>query len=269
MGVIGARLAFELAETWTLASDGQLARVTAIIKTFERPRATARLLESALRLFPGLRLIVADDSREPRKLGGVETLHLPFDVGVSAGRQAALERVDTEFTWVLDDDFVLYWATRLGKVIDVLDTYAQIDIVGGPVIDLPLCIKHGAADTGLYPTQRQPRLPIGMRFGAVTVRDKVPNFFVARTERLRRVGYDSAIKRLDHADFFTRARGNLVTTYLDSFRCLHAPTPFDRGYMRFRTDYDADAAVIRARYFGGTHEPPVDSCAAHGIEIAR
>jgi len=120
----------------------------------------------------------------------------------------------------------------------------------------------------LYPTRRKPVLPIGMKLGATTVRDKVPNFFVARTERLRSVGYDPAIKRLDHADFFTRARGRLVTTYLDRFRCLHAPTPFDQRYMRFRTDYRADEAVINARYFGGTGEVTSESVVGHSIKGA-
>jgi hypothetical protein len=66
---------------------------------------------------------------------------------------------------------------------------------------------------------------------------------------LRLVGWDARLKRLDHADFFTRARGVLVTAYDDEFRCLHAQTPFDREYMRCRSDLDADAELLRARYF--------------------
>lgn len=232
-----------------LASGADCQRVTAIVKTFERPSELERLLGSIRRLFPLLPVIVADDSRSPTSHPAVRTIALPFDVGVSAGRQAALAAVETEYTWVLDDDFVLYRGTKLARVIAALDEFRQIDILGGPVIDLPLGIKQTGARAAIYPTSALPVVPVGSKLGRVVVRDKVPNFFVARTDRLRVVGWDPVLKRLDHADFFTRARGVLVTAYDDEFRCLHAQRPFDREYMRSRMDVAADAAVLHQRYF--------------------
>lgn len=225
------------------------ARVTAIIKTFERPRLLRRLLASLGRHFPGMSVIVADDSRVPSQFPGVRTLALPFDSGVSAGRQAALEAVRTELTWVLDDDFVLYAGSRLGEVLGALEEHAELDLVGGQVIDLPLLSRRGSTSDRLYPTTRAPRLPLGTRFGQVEVCDKVPNFFVARTEKLRQVGWDARLKRVEHGDFFTRARGVLVTGFMPTFSCLHAQTPFDLDYMRHRNDYAADEALLKERYF--------------------
>lgn len=223
--------------------------VTAIVKTFERREQLLRLLESLRRLFPNVPVIVADDSRQPAQHPGVRTLALPFDVGVSAGRQAALAAVNTEYTWVLDDDFVLYRASRLGRVLATLNQQPRLDIIGGPVINVPLVIKQSGAGSPIYYTEAEPLLPLGSRVGNLVVRDKVLNFFVGRTERLRLVGWDPALKRLDHADFFTRARGVLVTAYDDQFRCLHAQTPFAREYMRHRMALDEDAALLHARYF--------------------
>jgi len=234
----------------------RLSQVTAIVKTFERPSELARLLESVQRLFPRLKTIVADDSRAPVRHLGAETLILPFDVGVSAGRQAALDRVRTKYTWVLDDDFVLYARTRLDIVLELLDQYEIIDLIGGPVVDIPLMIKRTAERSPIYPTSATPVVPTGTFIGAAQVRDKVPNFFVARTESLRKVGWNSGLKRLDHADFFTRARGVLVTTYLDGFRCLHAPTPFNRSYMAQRTDLDGDSTLLHELYFGARKGSP-------------
>jgi len=226
-----------------------LAAVTAIVKTFERPKQLQRLLESLRRLFPAVRVIVADDSRTPTQEAGVRTIALPFDVGVSAGRQAALAEVKTEFTWVLDDDFVLYRRTRLLPVLRALNEQPRLDIVGGAVVDVPLGIKRSGATSPIYPTKAAPVVPLGTRIGRLIVRDKVLNFFVGRTSRLREVGWDPALKRLDHADFFTRARGVLVTAYDDEFRCLHAQTPFAREYMRQRSNWHADAALLNERYF--------------------
>jgi hypothetical protein len=226
-----------------------LARVTAIIKTFERPKLLQRLLDSLALQFPGLNVIVADDSREPRSWPGVRTIPLPFDSGVSAGRQAALEAVQTELTWVLDDDFVVFAGTRLDEVLCALADYPELDLVGGSVLDLPLFSRRGSPRDLVYPTPRAPRLPLGTRLGRVEICDKVPNFFVARTRKLLEVGWDARLKRVEHGDFFTRARGVLVSGFLPRFCCLHAQAPFDLDYMRHRDDHAADEAVLRARHF--------------------
>jgi hypothetical protein len=78
--------------------------------------------------------------------------------------------------------------------------------------------------------------------------DKISNFYIARAERLRLVGWDSSLKRIDHADFFTRALGVLVTVFDPDLRCLHAQTPFDVNYMAHRSDDHADRVILAARW---------------------
>lgn len=224
--------------------------LTAIVKTFQRPELLRRLVRSLCRHFPGLTVIVADDSRWPTHVSGVRTLALEYDVGVSAGRQAALDEVRTELTWVLDDDFIVYGGTRLARVLHTLATQPRLDLVGGAVIDLPLLTRRGSVREPVYPTTAQPVVDLGTRLGSAIVCDKVPNFFVARTERLRLVGWDARLKRVEHADFFTRARGILVSGFDEHFACLHAQTPFDLDYMTRRDDQAADEALLRARHFG-------------------
>lgn len=229
-------------------TPAELRRVTAVIKTFERPRSLARLLASLAESFPGLHVVVADDSRSPVSLPGVEVVTLPFDSGVSLGRQRALERVRTEYTWLLDDDFVLYRGSRLSLPFRALERYPELDLVGGPVINLPLLQKSRSNPRGIYATGAEPLLPTGPYKDGLEICDKVPNYYLARTERLRLVGFTPELKRIDHADFFSRARGVLVTAYCDEFRCLHVKTPFDREYMRHRLDSAADRLVLAQRY---------------------
>ncbi len=85
---------------------GQLPNLTAIIKTFERPRILRRLVSSIRRLYPDLKVIVADDSRSPVPVDGVTTIELPYNTGLTAGRNAALREVVTPYFLLLDDDFV-------------------------------------------------------------------------------------------------------------------------------------------------------------------
>ena len=222
--------------------------ITAVIKTFERPKACARLVRSLQRLYPTMPIVVVDDSREPRPIPGTSLVRLPFDSGVGAGRQAGLERVETPFLLNLDDDFLLYRGTRLGGALDALSRHSQLDLIGGLVIDLPLFITHDFRRASLFPTKASAKVAPGTFFGAVEVLDKVPNFFLARTDAVRAVGWNPRLKRLDHADFFTRAKGKIVSGLLEEFRVLHLRDPFELDYRVFRDDLGPDLAVLRAAY---------------------
>jgi glycosyltransferase involved in cell wall biosynthesis len=223
-------------------------QLTVVVKTFERPATLRRLIASIRRGYPSLPIIVADDSREPTRLPGVETIVLPYDSGVSAGRQAALSLVHTPFVVVLDDDFVFLRTTALAPAVAKLARNPTIDILGGQLIDLPLLRVRQPPLGQIFATQAHPLVPIGSTIDGLLVCDKVANFYVARTERLRLVGWDAALRRIDHADFFTRALGVLVSVFDRELRALHAQTPFDASYMAHRTDVAHDMALLAARW---------------------
>jgi len=230
-------------------------RLTAMIKTFERPAIVARLVESIRERYPSLPIVVVDDSREPRPIAGVETVVLPFDGGVSAGRQAGLDRVRTPYILVLDDDFIFSRATDLAPTLNRLARQPAIDILGGLLVDLPL-LRHRRPPVGpIFPTTAQPLVAIGSRVDGLLVCDKVTNFYIARTDRLRLVGWDAALRRIDHADFFTRALGVLVTAFDPDLKAFHAQTPFDRAYMSHRMNLQHDRAILAARW-QRRREPP-------------
>jgi hypothetical protein len=225
--------------------DGQM---TALVKTFERPHILRRLVASIRRLYPALPIVVVDDSREPVSLAGVKTVTMPYDSGISAGRSEGLRHVTTPYVLVLDDDFVFYRRTRLGPALALMEHHPEIDIMGGQVIDLPLLrvrpLPHGA----VFPTAATPLVPIGSLLGGLRVVDKVPTFYVARRDRLALVGWNPRLKRLDHADFFTRALGVVTTVFNPELRCLHARTPFDTEYMRKRLDLVDSLHTLEQRY---------------------
>src|SRR5512146_1925795 len=160
--------------------DGEL---TVLIKTFERPHTLARLVKSIRRRYPTLTVIVVDDSRHPEPLPSVETIVLPFDSGVSAGRQAGLDRVTTPYVLVLDDDFVFYRGTHLAPAVWRIAQQPAIDILGGQLIDLPLLRRRQPPIGQIFPTRAQPLVAIGSTIDGLPVCDKVANFYIARTDR--------------------------------------------------------------------------------------
>jgi glycosyltransferase involved in cell wall biosynthesis len=232
-----------------------LEQVTALVKTFERPLILTRLVESIHRLYPTLLILVVDDSREPTYLENVQTLALPFNSGLSAGRRAGLAHLTTPYFFLLDDDFILYRHTRLLEALALMEQHPQIDIMGGEVVYLPFYRTIDYRHAPLLPTTAAPTFPAGSFIGRLPVYDKVANFFIGRTDRIRLVNWDPQLKLLEHADFFTRARGILTTVYNPHLKCLHAKTPFDHHYMRHRQNLMLEAAIIAHRYAKQTRHP--------------
>ena len=223
-------------------------QVTALVKTFERPRVLRRLVASIRRLYPGLRIVVVDDSREPTRLDEVETIAMPYDSGISAGRNEGLKRVTTPYVLVLDDDFVFYRRTQLAPALALMQRNSEIDIMGGQLIDLPLLRARPVPSGEIFSTAAKPLVPLGNSIDGLEVVDKVSTFYIARRDRLALVPWDPELKRIDHADFFTRALGVLVTVFNPDLKCLHARTPFDAEYMRKRLDLAASLEVLDERY---------------------
>jgi len=225
-------------------------KLTAIIKTFERPETIKRLVKSIKRFYPQMRVIIVDDSHQPVQFEDVKVITMPFDSGVSAGRQLALEHVETQYVLLLDDDFVFYARTALEPAMQIMQANSNIDIMGGEVINLPSFKSADYSNAPLYPTKASPTLPAGSEIAECPVFNKVPNFYIARTERLKLVGWDKRIKRLDHAEFFTRAKGVLTTVFNRKFKILHAQTPFNHAYMKKRNDIKEDYAIIFDKHSG-------------------
>jgi glycosyltransferase involved in cell wall biosynthesis len=230
-----------------------LRQLTALVKTFERPRTLQRLLASIRRLYPNLEVVVVDDSRTSVPQDGVRTITMPYDSGVAAGRNEGLRHVTTQYVLVLDDDVVLSRHTRLGHALALMERHPQIDIMGGQLIDLPFFTARRSTDAtdAIFPTDARPAVPLGSSVGGLAVCAKVPNFFIARRDRLALVPWDPELKRMEHADFFTRALGVLTTVFNPDLEGFHARTPFDANYMQRRMDLVASEEILAERYGGG------------------
>ena len=241
-----------LASAWAgrrglgLPAPGNL---TLVVKTFERPGVLARMLTSVQRVFSGP-IIVADDSRTPLRLddADVTVLALPFDTGIGAGRNALLAAVETEYVFMTDDDMVLLPDFDVMRAVDYLERNPEVDVVGGRVVHLPLWRTADYSGAALYAQRGQPKLRQGTLVDGLPVSYKVPNFYIARTDAVRAVGYDDRLKRVDHNDFFTAAHGRLVCVVDPAMVCLHAHSYFDAHYQSFRMDTAADLAWIGQKW---------------------
>jgi glycosyltransferase involved in cell wall biosynthesis len=228
--------------------------LTIIIKTFERPRELRRLVRSIHRLQPGVRIVVADDSRQPCVIDGVDMVRLRFNSGVSAGRNAALAQVRTEYFMSLDDDFVLTKHSDIAAPLLKMMAAPSLDIVGGVIVNLPEFSTIDYTTAGLFSTPQQPLREPGTLVEGLPIRLKVPNFFVGRTETVRRVGWTDDLPFIEHLDFFSRACGQLLVAQDERMIGLHAKNVFDRNQHERRVNTEVALTVLNDRYAPGRSE---------------
>jgi hypothetical protein len=252
--------------------------VTLIIKTFERRDALCTLLDS-IRAYgwTSAPLLIADDSRNPYRdyilqhYGDlVDTyLLLPFDTGLSEGRNELLRRVETKYFVLNDDDFVYDERTRLRWMYDYLED-TDIELLGGMVYDVERIrwpdLKGGSVKSGIRSAARTAfdawnivvcnRRESPLHFygnievedgtvslkhipftGPVMTCDFTLNFFMASTEAVRNKpeGWDPDLKLSEHWEFFYRSKlTGLHVAMTNRSSCLHSRVSGSKVYKGYR-----------------------------------
>lgn len=227
-------------------------RVTMTVKTFERPTVLRRCLASARTVFDG-RIVVADDSRMPvSDLGpGIDVLEMPFNSGVPAGRNAALDAVETELVFVSDDDIVFTAASDLVAAMNYLDDNPEVDLVALTRVDLPRWRAVEAHDAdALFGGAAAPLVPYGTLIGGLSVVPKTPQLYLARTASIQEVRWDERLRMVDHRDFFSRAAGRITSVQAQTVQAYHLRTPFDPFYNAYREDVAADLRTLAQIWSG-------------------
>lgn len=220
--------------------------VTFLIKTFERPDCLQRLVASIKRRYEMARILVVDDSRKPTFLPGVQTLTLPYDSGISAGRNEGLRHIETPYFVLLDDDYEFMALTKIGLLRQALIRHS-LDLVGGSyfrwhesaweVFDQR---NHLGTEELIYSVNRYQR---GTLSPLVVKCDWTINFFLAKTEKIRSIGgWNERLKVQEHAEFFVNCLGKAKIASMPCVQVIHhANKQLNSEHyrsMRFRPEYN-------------------------------
>ena len=219
-------------------------KLTIAIKTFERPELVIRAVSSLRKIHPTMPVIIADDSKEPISFEDdkyTESLHLPFDTGISFGRNRAIEKVKTPYYLLMDDDYYFKADCNLEGLIHVLET-TDFDIVSMRVLNYR--VEKGYCRGELHFAGTLVREGdemvhyIGKNHGyhqGYPCFDIIHNCYVARTSRVSKIKFDEKIKiGKEHGDFFLEVKQNgiLVTISKDSY--IHHLQVKSPNYATFR-----------------------------------
>ncbi len=262
-----AAIEYWLLEAWWILRDFQKAsaeevayvaeNVTIMFKSFERQKQARALVKSIWKYYPGVRIVITDDSATPLTVpeypdvGNLKIIHMPFNSGLSKGLNLALAQIETPFMVRLDDDVLFTRRTDLARELRFLMAHPEVDLVGMPWIDACKAIST-KRDIKVYLRVDMQEAPLPLKIPHGTKIDKqhivlgkVSNAYLSRIESIRKVGWDDNIRMIDHHDFFYRAAGVLVSTLsLDSV-LFHNHNFFSPHYNRYRSDWKGDAAYLR------------------------
>jgi glycosyltransferase involved in cell wall biosynthesis len=230
--------------------------LTIVVKTFQRPESLLRLVSSIRRRYPGVALHVVDDSQQPLDPvpdGITRYWHEPFNsLGVSAGRNFGLRRVETDYVLFCDDDMVFERRTDLAKMLHTVVS-TPFDVVSCMWLDHEpwRSVRRGFRryEGTLDVEGRTLVHRLGATRGTIDglpVFDIVHQFFVASVERLGPDPWNPRMKVAgEHIDFFLglKERG-LLSTRLPDVVVHHYPQ-LPPEYFSFRADTAADDELLR------------------------
>ncbi|XP_032171889.1 beta-1,4 N-acetylgalactosaminyltransferase 1-like [Mustela erminea] len=171
------------------------ALVTIATKTFLCYNRLRALIASIRRFYPKVTLVIADDSNKPESISGPHIEHylMPFGKGWFAGRNLAVSQVTPKYVLWVDEDFVFIARTRLERLVDVLER-TSLDPVGGAVHEISgfatTYMEPGAQGRGNCLQQRHSFHHELVGFPGCVVTVGVVNFFLARTDKVREVGFE-------------------------------------------------------------------------------
>lgn len=232
--------------------------VSIIIKTFERPMALERLLRSILASpATASRILIADDSfhaAESRllELDSIDYFRLPYDSGLSYGRNFLVDRVTTPYCVVLDDDLVFTRETRLDILLGIVKEKG-FDLAAGEG-NLLVRGKPGFANIEVSDRNLriEPGAPPRSYYNGLPVYDMVNNFFLARTDTLRDIRWDERFKIYgEHTDFFMRYSAKYRVTFTDQVVIGHEEGGY--GFRGSMGKYAPGRQYRSARIFGLKH----------------
>ncbi|MEM1241884.1 MAG: glycosyltransferase [Cyanobacteria bacterium P01_H01_bin.26] len=223
--------------------------VTILIKTFNRPKTVVGAIKKIRKFYPDIKVLLADDSQKTVEIDDnkTEVFPMPFDSGVSRGRNFLLEKVKTPYFLMMDDDHYFNGRTRLEKMLSLTEDY-DFDILSALVFQRSVFKKelYRKKLVDFYLNLEIDRGTLTFADGFYEKTDKyircdlVHQFFIAKTEPVRQIGgWDDRLKTADHADFFIRAKqADLKVGYTPLSRVDHVHRKderFSKDYAKFRT----------------------------------
>ncbi|XP_029945132.1 beta-1,4 N-acetylgalactosaminyltransferase 2-like [Salarias fasciatus] len=237
-------------------------QVTILTKTFLRYPQLKVLLASIQQFYPNITVIIADDSLEPERISGknIQQYIMPPAQGWFAGRNLAVSQVITKYFLWVDDDFIFTQNTKIEEFLKVMEAVPELDVVGGSLegntgnrFCFSLLYEEGDDVEGgcLIRKYGETFHPLP-DFPKCSFTHGVVNFFLARTDAVRRVGFDPQLQRVGHSEFFMDGLGLMMVATCKDVEVGHQRKTKENNnprYQEFRKPKNIGGFKSQLHYF--------------------
>ncbi|MBN3306597.1 B4GN2 acetylgalactosaminyltransferase, partial [Amia calva] len=184
---------------------------------------------------------------------------MPPAKGWFAGRNLVVSQVSTKYLLWVDDDFLFTESTKIEKLVEVMEAMPELDVVGGSVagnfFNFKLVYEEG--EDGGCLSRRMGNYQSIPGFPDCHLTGGVVNFFLARTDSVRRVGFDPRLQRVAHTEFFVDGLGKLLVASCSIISVGHQPKGQATGeekkvldqYWTFRIEKQEEVKMKMALYY--------------------
>lgn len=224
------------------------------IKTFYRPHCLHNCIKTIRRFYPNIFIIVTDDSSDEvklknqdviRKFKKIKYIPLPYDSGLSKGRNIMVQHCPTKYFMITDDDFYLSNDFNLEKAIAALE-FHNSDLIGGKLVS-----NTGNNGTWTHnfidiKSEKSPNL-VGEKFFVkyndyrnylknpylekIFETNTTHNHFIANTAALRTSPWRDKLKVGEHEIFFVDWYNNKFTVLCSEELIFHELVGEARKYL--------------------------------------
>src|SRR6056297_23020 len=192
-------------------------KLTALVVSFLRPRYTLDCVRSLKKTYPNIGDIVVGNNGEENEeikkvvegVGG-RYYKLDFNIGVPASRNKLIDKINTKYVLVGDNDFLYDEEAKVDKMVTFLENNPEFDLIGGRIIENNK-IKNYQGFIDIYDDHLEYSMvheneaidldkASGLRYKEV---DLTFNYFVARVDSIKDVPWDEGIKvAYEHSHWF-------------------------------------------------------------------
>uniref|UniRef100_A0A672I8G4 Glycosyltransferase 2-like domain-containing protein n=1 Tax=Salarias fasciatus TaxID=181472 RepID=A0A672I8G4_SALFA len=232
------------------------------MRTFLRYPQLKVLLASIQQFYPNITVIIADDSLEPERISGknIQQYIMPPAQGWFAGRNLAVSQVITKYFLWVDDDFIFTQNTKIEEFLKVMEAVPELDVVGGSLegntgnrFCFSLLYEEGDDVEGgcLIRKYGETFHPLP-DFPKCSFTHGVVNFFLARTDAVRRVGFDPQLQRVGHSEFFMDGLGLMMVATCKDVEVGHQRKTKENNnprYQEFRKPKNIGGFKSQLHYF--------------------
>lgn len=242
-------------------------RITVGVTAFNRPAKLRQFLRSLWHWHPTASVIIADNGNDQLADADVAALagkaewkylRLPFDVGLSASRNASIDALETDLMLLCEDDFIVDERMDLAAMVDVLDSNPDVGVCAG-ACERSYRGRPQTATLALDRVTRERGLP-GWRTPAgtpYTLVEWVSNFALFRRAMLTDHRWDDSLLMGEHTAFYLDVqaanRWGVALTPVSQIGHSHDnEDPVEYRPMRSRASMFHDQAM---RTRGALHTP--------------